>query len=217
VVRGKRDKNSSHSLFTTHRFPPKIVWNLLPNFINFVPEMKKKKGNEIVPFFIYQMNSTAQQERLINMVNTMLEGNGDYFLVELRVKPGNNIQVILDADSGVSIDKCVAYNRRLYKQIEEAGIFPDGDFALEVSSAGVDEPLKMDRQYRKNIGRQVEVVLKDGTRKEGTLNEVSETGLVLEEIKGKGPSGKPSGKKKEVIIHNIPFTDIKTTKVQVVF
>jgi ribosome maturation factor RimP len=175
------------------------------------------KGNEIVPFFIYQMNSTSQQERLIDMVNTMLGENEEYFLVELRVKPGNNIQVILDADSGVSIAKCVDYNRRLYKQIEESGLFADGDFALEVSSAGVDEPLKLDRQYRKNIGRQVELVLKDGTRKEGKLSEVSETGLVLEETKGKSPSGKPTGKKKEIIVHNIPFTEIKTTKVQVVF
>lgn len=163
------------------------------------------------------MNSTAQQERLTSMVNAMLEGNGDYFLVDLRIKPGNNIQVILDADTGVSIDKCVEYNRRMYKEIEEAGLFAEGDFALEVSSAGVDEPLKMDRQYRKNIGRQVEVVLKDGTRREGRLSAADEAGLVIEETKGKSPSGKPTGKKKETVVHNIPFTDIKTTKVQVVF
>jgi ribosome maturation factor RimP len=181
-----------------------------------VPEMKQKKGNEIVPFFIYQMNSTLQ-ERLEQMIATMLEGNNDYFLVDLKVTPGNNIKVILDADSGVSIAKCVDYNRKLYKQIEADGLFPDGDFALEVSSAGVDEPLKMERQYRKNIGRQVEVVMKDGSKREGKLAELSTNGLVVEETKGKNPSGKPTGKKKEIIIHNIPFNDIKTTKVQVVF
>jgi ribosome maturation factor RimP len=182
---------------------------------NFVPENEVKKGNEVVPFFIYQMNST--QERLENMVATMLEGNEDYFLVSLKITPGNNIKVILDADSGVTIDKCVAYNRQLYKQIEDSGLFPDGDFALEVSSAGVDEPLKLDRQYKKNIGRLVEVILKDGTKREGKLTEVTEDALVIEETKGKAPGGKPTGKKKEVVVHNILFTDIKTTKVQVVF
>ena len=156
------------------------------------------------------------------MVATMLEGNPDYFLVSLKITPGNNIKVILDADSGVTIDKCVDYNRQLYKQIEASDLFPDGEFSLEVSSAGVDEPLKFERQYKKNIGRQVEVVLKDGTRREGKLTEVSQDGFLVEETKGKTPGGGPersrrSGKKQEVVIHNILFSDIKTTKVQVVF
>lgn len=182
--------------------------------------MKQKKGNEIVPFFIYQMNSTSLQERLESMVAAMLEGNDNYFLVDLKIRPGNNIKVVLDADSGVSIDKCVDYNRLLYKQIEADALFPDGDFALEVSSPGIDEPLKLERQYRKNLGRQVEVILKDGSKREGRLSELTETGLVIEETRGKSPSGKyaaQSSKKKEVVVHNILFSDIKTTKVQVVF
>jgi ribosome maturation factor RimP len=179
--------------------------------------MKLREGNEVVPFFIYHMNSTSLQERLENMVAAMLEGNEDYFLVDLKIRPGNSIKVVLDADSGVTIDKCVDYNRYLHKQIEAAGLFPDGDFSLEVSSAGIDEPLKFDRQYKKNIGRQVEVVLKDGTRVEGKLTEVTESGLILEETKGAQPGAKPTGKKKEVKVHNILFSDIKTTKVQVIF
>ncbi len=61
------------------------------------------------------------------------------------------------------------HNRALYKQIEAEGIFPDGDFSLEVSSPGLDEPLKLKRQYQKNIGRNVEVTLQDGSKKEGKL------------------------------------------------
>jgi len=179
--------------------------------------MKLREGNEVVPFFIYHMNSTSLQDRLENMVAAMLEGNEDYFLVSLKIRPGNNIKVMLDADSGVTIEKCVNYNRYLYKQIEAAGIFPEGDFSLEVSSAGIDEPLKLDRQYKKNIGRQVEVVLADGSRLEGKLAAVNETGLVLEETKGTQPGAKPTGKKKEVKVHEILFSNIKTTKVQVVF
>ncbi|HYF32796.1 MAG TPA: ribosome maturation factor [Chitinophagaceae bacterium] len=186
--------------------------------------MKQKKGNEIVPFFIYQMNSTSLQETLENMVSAMLEGNEDYFLVDLKIRPGNNIKVVLDADSGVSIDKCVDYNRYLYKQLETAGLFPDGDFSLEVSSPGVDEPLKLQRQYRKNLGRQVEILLKDGSKREGKLSELTDNGLVIEETRSKnqaaGKPGMPSklpGRKKELVVHNILFSDIKTTKVQVVF
>ena len=83
-----------------------------------------------------------------------------------KIRPTNNIKVFLDADLGISIDKCVSYNRALYKEIVESGIFPDGDFSLEVSSPGLEEPLKLRRQYQKNIGRNVEVMLKDGMRKD---------------------------------------------------
>ena len=172
-----------------------------------------KEGNEIVPFFIYQMNSNSLQERLESMMETILEGNDHYFLVDLKVSLGNNIKVVLDADSGVSIDKCVDFNRRLYKQIEEDGLVPEGDFALEVSSPGVDEPLKLERQYRKNLGRQVEVVLKDGTRSEGKLSELTDSGLVIEETRGKqqaagkpGQPGKMPGKKKETVIQQHSYS-----------
>ena len=86
----------------------------------------------------------------------------DVFLVELKVSPGNNLKVFLDADKGVTIDTCISINRALYKKIEEDDLFPNGDFSLEVSSPGVDEPLKLHRQYKKNIGRNVEVVMNDG-------------------------------------------------------
>jgi len=131
------------------------------------------EGNEIVPFFIFQMDIRTQEQQVRELVTTMLNGNTNYFLVDIKLKPGNNIRVTLDADAGVSIDKCVEYNRSLYKKIEEAGIFSPGDFSLEVSSPGTDEPLRFHRQYLKNRGRNVEVTLLDGSRKEGKLMEVS--------------------------------------------
>ena len=144
------------------------------------------------------------------MVQALLAGEPLYFLVDVRIKPTNNVKVYLDGDQGISIEKCVQVNRALYKQLEESGLFPADDFSLEVSSPGLDEPLKMLRQYQKNIGRQVEVLLQDGARKEGRLMEVSEDGIVVEETKGKN-------KKKEVISHAFLFDNIKTTKIQVVF
>ena len=144
------------------------------------------------------------------MVQTMLAGEQGYFLVDVRVKPTNNVKVFIDGDQGISIEKCVQVNRALYKKFEETGLFPNGDFSLEVSSPGLDEPLKLHRQYKKNIGRQVELVLQDGSKIEGRLLEVTEDGIIVEETRGRN-------KKKEVINHTFLFDNIKTTKIQVVF
>ncbi|MFT3947539.1 MAG: ribosome maturation factor [Agriterribacter sp.] len=154
--------------------------------------------------------SEATIQVLEKMVADLLKDNAGYFLVEIKIKPTNNIKVFLDADTGVSIDKCVKYNRSLYKQIEEAGLFPNGDFSLEVSSPGLEEPLKLRRQYEKNIGRNVEIILNDGTKKEGKLTAVTDAAVEIEEMKGKN-------KKKEVIQHTILFDNIKTTKIQIQF
>lgn len=144
------------------------------------------------------------------MISTLLEDDPSCFLVEVKVKPTNNIKVFLDADGGISIAKCVTYNRALYKQIEEQGMFPDGDFSLEVSSPGLEEPLKLKRQYQKNIGRSVEVTLNDGSKTEGKLLSLTDESIVLEETKGKN-------KKKEITEHIILFNNIKTTKIQIQF
>jgi ribosome maturation factor RimP len=144
------------------------------------------------------------------MVQALLADQSDYFLVDIRIKPTNNIKVYLDGDKGIPIEFCVRVNRALYRKLEEASLFPDGDFSLEVSSPGLDEPLKLLRQYKKNVGRQVELVLQDGTKKEGRLLEVTEDGVIVEEIRGKN-------KKREVINHTFLFDNIKTTKIQVVF
>src|SRR4249919_531179 len=153
------------------------------------------------------MAPDTQSQAIEQLINRLLEDNPDYFLVELRIKPTNNIKVYLDSDSGVSIDQCVKYNRLLYKQLEESGLFPGGDFSLEVSSAGLEEPLKLLRQYRKNTGRKVELILKTGEAHIGKLLSVSEEGLVLEETRGKN-------KKKELVQLQFPFDNIKTTKIQ---
>ena len=144
------------------------------------------------------------------MVQDLLRDDPDCFLVDVWIKPTNNIRVALDADAGLPIEKCVSLNRRLYKQIEEAALYPDGNFSLEVSSPGLDEPLKMHRQYVKNVGRPVEVLLQDGTSVEGTMTAVHESNIEIAETKGKN-------KKKEVVQHDIPFTNIKSTKIQIKF
>jgi ribosome maturation factor RimP len=156
------------------------------------------------------MVNDSQFQAIEAMVVSVLEAEPTYFLVEMKIKPTANIQLFLDGDAGVTIEKCVQINRALYRKIEDAALFNEGDFSLEVSSAGLDKPLKLVRQFRKNVGRKVDVVLLDGTEKEGILLEVSEDGIVIEESKGKN-------KKKEIIRHAFLFINIKSTKIQSVF
>jgi len=147
-------------------------------------------------------------EQIKELLEPLLEGT-DMFLVNLKIKPTNNIKVFLDADGGLSIDKSAKVNRKLYALIEEQGLFPDGDFSLEVSSPGVDEPLTSHRQYRKNVGRTVAVTTNpDLPEIIGVLKEVGEEQIVLEV---KVP------KRKETMLTEIPLADIKKIVVQIVF
>jgi ribosome maturation factor RimP len=143
-------------------------------------------------------------------VESLISAEPDLFLVEIRIKPTNNIKIFIDGDKGVSIERLVMYNRKLYRELEEGELFPNGDFSLELSSPGLDEPLKLFRQYQKNTGRFVEVILNDGGKIEGKLMSAGENEIIVEEEKGKN-------KKKEIILHNIPFENIKSTKIQIKF
>jgi ribosome maturation factor RimP len=156
------------------------------------------------------MTIDGQIQGLEQRIHTLIESEPDVFLVEVRIKPTNNVKVFLDSDQGMSIERLVQYNRKLYRELEESSYFPGNDFSLEVSSPGLDEPLKMKRQYTKNIGRFVEVSLSDGSRVDGKLVDVKEDEVTVEEEKGKG-------KKKELLQHNIPFLNIKSTKIQIKF
>ncbi len=156
------------------------------------------------------MAGEAQIQLLEQKINALISAEADLFLVEIKIKPTNNIKVFVDGDQGVSIEKLVQYNRKLYKQIEEEAMFPGGDFSLEVSSPGLEEPLKLQRQYVKNIGRFVEVVDLEGGKIEGKLTAATEEAITVEEIKGKG-------KKMETVQHSIPLTGVKTIKVQIKF
>jgi len=156
------------------------------------------------------MQKETQITAIEQKVNSLLANHPSHFLVEVRIKPTNNVKVFIDADEGVILSDLIDYNRKLYKQLEESSLFPDGDFSLEVSSPGLDEPLKLFRQYKKNIGRFVDITLNDSTKREGKLIEATEDGVVIETETGKG-------KKKEIKQESILFDQIKNTKIQIKF
>ena len=137
----------------------------------------------------------------------LLEGT-DMFVTNLQIEPGNNIKLFLDADEGLNVQKSVSINRQLVAQIDELGWYPNGDYSLEVSSPGVDDPLRSVRQYQKNIGRTLAVTNVEDLEQIGVLKAVTEVGISLA-IK--------INKKKETALVEMPFENIKQSIVQVIF
>ena len=156
------------------------------------------------------MATETQIQEIETMVDQVLAPEPEYFKVAVKIKPTNNVKVYIDGDKGIAIEKCVYFNRQLYKLIDEKGMFPPGEFSLEVSSPGVDEPLKLLRQYQKNVGRTVEVIFKDDSKKEGKLLQVTEADIIIEQQTGKGKKAVTQ----QIVI---PFENIKTTTVQIQF
>jgi ribosome maturation factor RimP len=135
--------------------------------------------------------------------------NGQFIVdVSVTSRPPRKIMVIVDADQGITIDDCAEISRQLSKSLDDTGLVEE-NFFLEVSTPGVEHPLKLKRQYRKNIGRKLKLKLIDKTI-EGKLEEVSEEKIRLTQEIGQG-------KKKEIQSIEVPFADIEKAFVIVSF
>jgi ribosome maturation factor RimP len=117
--------------------------------------------------------------------------------------------IIIDGDQGVTIDDCAELSRKLSKEFDDRAYFGEDNYLLEVSTPGLDHPLKLKRQYFKNTGRNVKVVRKENTT-EGKLKEVTDEKIILVQETG-------TGKKKETKEIEIPFSEIEKTFVTVSF
>ena len=136
------------------------------------------------------------------------EGFLDCFLVSFE-QHNKNIQVFIDADSGVNFEKCQKISRYLESVFDETSWF-GADYVLEVSSPGIDRPLIFPRQYLKNIGRELQVKLSDDSEITGSIIDVNELGVTLsrEEIRKEGKN-----KIKEIIETQLPYSSIKEAKI----
>lgn len=141
--------------------------------------------------------------KILELVQGALEGT-DKYLVNLKVTPDNRIYVDIDGDNGVNIDDCIELSRAVESQLDR----DEEDFELNVSSAGADSPLKLTRQYVKNVGRDLEVVMADGKEAEGTLENADDAGIVL---RTKGT------KKQAPMTLHLAYGDIKTARVVLKF
>ena len=135
-----------------------------------------------------------------------LEGT-DMFVVECTITPDNTIDLTIDSDTSVSIDTCARLNRA----ISEAFNRDEEDYSLTVASAGIGEPLKLARQYKRLIGSSVEVLLKNGIKILATLDEVSDENVTISYDEAVVVEGK---KKKQMqrTTHTYSFDEIKWTK-----
>lgn len=151
------------------------------------------------------------KEKIEAFVREALE-DPQYFIVDvITSKSGRTISVLLDGDAGIPIDVCGKVSRAVSARIDEE--IPDevGAFTVEVSSPGVDRPLKQLRQLPKHVGRSLVFTDGQGTRHEGVLKEVRGEALVLEE------TFKEKGKKKEVRESEYIFEQLSDPRVVVSF
>lgn len=152
------------------------------------------------------------KEKVINLLNNALEENPALFLIELKFLPENKIYVEVDGDTGVSLKECIRISREIEQNLDRE----EEDFSLEVTSPDVANPLKVNRQYQKNINRILEVKLQDNTKVEGVLKAVTEDSIELE---WKAREPKPIGKGKVTVVKNatLLFLEILEAKVKIIF
>ncbi len=137
----------------------------------------------------------------------------DCFVIDVALEGGNKLRVFVDSDSGITLKKCQQINRYLKKHIEEQGWLGD-NYSIEVSSPGLSRPLQYFRQYRKNIGRSIQVKLSDGSKTEGVLTAATEKQIILEQLITVKEGKK---KKKQKIQKEIAFEEIKKAIVKITF
>ena len=151
------------------------------------------------------------KEKVKSIVDQGLEEFPSLFLIDLNINDANKIIVILDGDAGVQLQDCINISRAIENNLDREEI----DFALEVASAGISLPLKLVRQYHKNIGRTLKIKTKSQTIEAKLLN-VSEDNISVE---WNSREPKKIGKGKETILHNenIKYIDILEAIVTITF
>lgn len=150
------------------------------------------------------------ESRVRELVAEKIADRDDLFLVDVKMHTNGKLVILMDGDQGVSIQDCAAISRHVGFHLEEENAI-DSAYNLEVSSPGLDYPLATERQYRKNIGRQLRVKQQDGTEIEGKLLEVAPQHIVLE------TTTKEKGKKAVTAASEIPLDNIATSKVLISF
>lgn len=129
------------------------------------------------------------------------------FLVDIQISKENDITVVIESMASVDISHCVDLSRLIEKGLEGES----DDYSLTVTSAGLDMPFRVLRQYEKYLEREVEVVLKDGIKRVARLISVNEEGIKISYLTKVKEEGKKRATEKEVIT-DILFSDIKSTK-----
>ena len=151
------------------------------------------------------------KEKVTTLLEAALEENKSLFLIEFSITSDNKIKVIIDGDTGVTLQDCMNVSRAIEHNLDRE----EEDFALEVMSAGATSPMVMPRQYKKNIGRELQVRTKEADF-EGMLTYVTTDTIT---IVWKAREPKPVGKGKITVQkeQQIAISEIKEAKVVLKF
>ena len=150
--------------------------------------------------------------RVEELIQAFLEERKDIYLVDLKISAGNDVVVILDGDESLSIQDCLDASRAIEFNLDREEV----DFSLQVMSTGLSEPLKLPRQYKKNVGRELEVTTEEGEVIKGELLEADEEKIVLvlryrrQKLVGKGKEDVEEQRE-------IPYQNIKRAMIVIKF
>ena len=152
------------------------------------------------------------KENIQKLLAEALSLQPDLFLIDLHIDDQSRVHVVLDGDNGVSLKQCIKVSRHIEHQLDREV----HDFSLEVSSAGATHPLKMVRQYKKNIGRKLAVHTIDNDNFKATLTHADDDQITLE---WKAREPKPIGKGKHTVVKQlqVPYNQIEKATVQIQF
>lgn len=152
------------------------------------------------------------REVVIDLIQEKLDENGELFLVDFDITVNNKISVIIDGDKGVNVTTCIEISRHIDHNLDRE----EEDYELTVSSAGLDKPLSVLRQYQKNIGRSLEVCPLEGKPIKGELISADRESFTLRVETRE----KLEGKKKKVDVitdHIFKYSEIKKSVVVILF
>lgn len=152
------------------------------------------------------------KNKIEQLLNDFLAEREDLFLIDLKISAGDDVTVILDGDNGVSLQDCLDASRAIEFNMNR----DEHDFSLQVMSAGLSEPLSTPRQFRKNIGRDLDVLLNDSTKTEGELVKVDDEKITLL-LRYRKPKEIGKGKVDVEEEKEIEYKDIKKALVAIKF
>ena len=152
------------------------------------------------------------KEKVANLLREALDENPNLFLISLDIQGNNEVKVVIDGDEGVKVEDCIAVSRKVEHNLDRE----EEDFSLEVMSAGAASPLELPRQYKKNIGRHLEVKTQEGEKIEGLMTDATDAEITLT---WKTREPKPVGKGKVTVQKTeiISYNEIVQAKVMIKF